>query len=183
MITLRLNAIRNALEDGVTLTWRRRVARSVTAAAGFGASNMLPAFLATIHAFFVPPLHDILCSLCRSVVFGLARAQGGQKWEGRDEVLLHDVLVSKQAPDMCRKQHTPTLNSTTPHSTSMVELPSPSWILWIWRYRNTEHRVVKSPKAKMAMSPNFLRESTLRRSNIGTGRLTTMMSDTMVTTA
>lgn len=65
----------------------------------------------------------------------------------------------------------------------MVEFPSPYWILLIWRYRNTEQRVVKRPRRKMTMRPTFLPVLTLSWRSTGIGMMATMMSDTMVTMA
>jgi hypothetical protein len=65
----------------------------------------------------------------------------------------------------------------------MVELPSPYWILSIWRYRKTEHSVVKRPSRKMTMRPIFLPLLTLSWRRTGIGMTATTTSETMVTMA
>jgi hypothetical protein len=47
----------------------------------------------------------------------------------------------------------------------------------------TEQIVVKIPRMKTTMRPSFFSSLTLRRSRIGIGRMVTMTSEMMVTTA
>lgn len=78
---------------------------------------------------------------------------------------------------------TPTLNSITPHTMSIVVLPSPYWIRSICMYRNTEQSVVKRPSRKMTMRPIFLPVLTLSWRSTGIGMMATTTSDTIVTMA
>lgn len=78
---------------------------------------------------------------------------------------------------------TPTLNSIVPHSTNMVEFPSPFWILLICRYRMMEQSVVNKPRVKIPMRPIFFSNWMLSFSRTGSGITATTTSDTMVTMA
>lgn len=78
---------------------------------------------------------------------------------------------------------TPTLNSITPHSTSIVESWSPLCTLSISRYRIIEQIVVNSPSKKIKIRPTFLLRLTLSLNRTGIGISATTMSETMVTTA
>ena len=48
---------------------------------------------------------------------------------------------------------TPTLNSTVPQRTSIVEFPSPYAIVWICVRRMTEQNVVKNPSRNRQITP------------------------------
>jgi hypothetical protein len=71
----------------------------------------------------------------------------------------------------------------TPHTISMVVLPSPNWILSICWYRKTEHSVVNRPSRKMTIRPIFLPVLTLSWMSTGIGITATITSDMMVTMA
>ena len=92
-------------------------------------------------------------------------------------------LVSCFSVVRTRGGHTPTLNSMVPQRTSIVELPSPCWILSIVVYLIIEQNVVKRPSVKRPIRPSFLLSLTSSLMRTGIGSKATTMSEIIVMTA
>lgn len=63
------------------------------------------------------------------------------------------ISIVSQVQSVNGSRRTPTLNSTVPQRTNIVEFPSPYAIVWICVRRMTEQNVVKNPSRNRQITP------------------------------
>jgi hypothetical protein len=136
------------------------------------------------HRVAAAPAIVVLLAIGRCKVTHVSLQERSQVRHASDDVLGQDESAELDFCDRSKiRSLTPTLNSIVPHSTSIVEFPSPKATRWICVNRKIEQMVVNRPRRNRHTTPAFCAGLIFNCIRSGIGKKMIITSQMMVNIA